>query len=384
MDPLLTNGIDPIQRASINIIDAESVCIAISETEKLRVQYCLPVTDGYDPTELRVFLLKRRELPEQSILEIKLDCCTEKAGHLFPLRLFETEDAGYTQTASGNPRILRFQKVAFAALCHIARAYQQESSQIEEPVSFVNYFGDDTVVLTISNEMTRVPKDFSLGNYLPNLFKYGYLKHEPPNKKNSQQELNVPFENINEIRTLTLKRVSPEIPNLNFVNNIFVELLPNAWSPITSFFLCYQVIETCIEKIRLENCDNFISNLETSKNDAVMTRKALNDYQRESSEKERIKQLFKVFLSAGTINSFNEGKNLLRRLGLNEPELVEDYAILYALRNYFFHAFPVVQANCTEDQLKAVSWECLSLTLEVLFRFKLPSAEVESKEPASK
>lgn len=376
MAPLLINGIEPVPRSSINSIDEESVCIAISDTEKLKVRYCLPITiDGYDPIDLRVFLLKKKDLPEQSILEIKLDSYAEKAGHLFPLQLFETEDVGYTKTAD-IPRILRFQKVALAAFCHIARAYLQESRQQlnEEPVSFVNYFGDDTVVLTISNDMNRVPKDFDLHNYLPNLFKYGYLKHAPSGEKINQQELNVPFENVSH-GMLTLKRISPEIPNLNFVKNIFIELLPTAWSPITSIFLCYQVIETCIEKIRLENCDVFIAKLEVSKNDAVMTRKALNDYQRESSERERIKQLFTVFLSASTINSFSEGKNLLKRLGLDDSELVEDYVILYTLRNYFFHAFPVVQTHCTENQLKTISWEFLLLTLEILVRFKLPSTE---------
>src|SRR5574340_370295 len=376
MIPLLTNGIAPVPRASISSDDSETVSIVFSDTEKLCIRYCLPKTDGYDPNELRVFLLKRMNLPEQSILEIKLDDCTEKAGHLFPLQLFETEDVGYTQIASDNPRTLRFQKVALAAFCHVARAYQLAPKQQvdKEPISLIKHFGDDTVVLTISNDKNRVPEDFDLDNYLPNLFKYGYFKYESSGEKDGQHELKVPFENVSQMTLLTLKRISPEIPNVSFVKSIFIELLPTAWSPITSIFLCYQVIETCIEKIRLENCDEFIASLEASKNDAVMMRTAMNDYQRESSEKERIKQLFVAFLSANTTNSFSEGKSLLKRLGLDESELVEDYVILYALRNYFFHAFPVVQDHCTEDQLKMISWEFLLLTLEVLFRFNLPSA----------
>jgi len=375
MIPLLTNGIAPVPPLSINSEGSESACITFSETEKLSIRYCLPKENAYDPNQLRVFLLKKKDLPEQSILEIKLDNYTDKAGHLFPLQLFETEDAGYTKTPSDDPRILRFQKAAFAAFCHIARAYQMTPKQQEEkePISLVKHFGDDTVVLTISNDKKRVPEDFELDNYLPNLFKYGYFKYESPREKTWQNGLDVPFENIDKTTLLTLKRISPEIPNINFVKNIFIELLSTAWSPITSFFLCYQVIETCIEKIRLENCDEFICNLNASKNDAVMMRKAMNDYQRESSEKERIKRLFTVFLSVHTINSLIEGKNLLKRLGVDDSELVEDYEVLYTLRNYFFHAFPVVQENCIANELQLISWEFLLLTLEVLFRFKPPT-----------
>lgn len=374
MIPLLTNGMAPVPRSSISSDDPESVCITFSDTEKQVVRYCLPKDDGYDPNELRVFLLKKRNLPEQSILEIKLDGCTEKAGHLFPLQLFETEDVDYTQPATEDPRILRFQKVAFAALCHFAKAYQLASKQDveDEQISLVKHFGEDVVVLTISNDKNRVPADFELEDYLPSLFKYGYFKHEMPNEKAGQRDLNAPFEDISKITTLKLKRISPEMPNANFVKNIFIELLPVAWSPITSFFLCYQVIEICIEKIRLESCDAFISSLEASKKDAVMTRSAINIYQSEASEKERIKRLFAEFLAPTTQNSFNEGKDLLKRLGQTDPKLIEDYVVLYALRNYFFHAFPVVQDNCTEEQLRIISWEFLSLTLEILFRFKLP------------
>lgn len=374
MNPLITNGMRPVPLSSIKSEDLNSVSVALSETEKLAIKYCLPASDGYDPNELRVFLLEKQNLPEQTILEIKLDSFDEKAGHIFPLRLFETEDATYTQIAKDTPRILRFQKVALAALCHFAKVNQLALLQEEQndPVSLVKYFGEDAVVLTISNDPNRAPENFELDDYLPSLFKYGYFKYEMPTEKAGLRVLDAPFEDVTPITTLTLKKISSEIPNASFVKKIFVDLLPAAWSPITSFFLCYQVIEICIERIRLEHCDAFISNLETAKKDAVMTRTAINEYQGEASEKDRIKRLFTTYISPCTNSSFNEGKNLLKRLGQPDSKLVEDCAVLYSLRNYYFHAFPVVQDNCSNEQLKMISWELLVLTLEILFRFKLP------------
>lgn len=377
MSLLITNGKRPVPLSSIIGEDSNSVAVSISDTEKLSIKYCLPTSDGYDPDELRVFLLEKKNLPEQSILEIRLDNFEEKAGHIFPLRLFETEDISYTKTATDNPRILRFQKVALAALCHFAKAYEVallQDSQTE-PVSLVKYFGEDAVVLTISTSPNRVPNNFDLDDYFPNLFKFGYFKYEMPSAKAGLRILDAPFEDISRIQTLKLKKISADIPNASFVKKIFRELLPAAWSPITSFFLCYQVIEICIERIRLNHCDVFISSLEAAKNDAVKTRTAINDYQGDASEKERIKRLFTAYISPVTNNSFNEGKSLLKRLGQADSKLVEDCAVLYALRNYFFHAFPVVQDNCSNEQLRMISWEFLLLTLEILSRFELPHSE---------
>ena len=334
--------------------------------------YSLPTEEGYDPVELRVFLLKKYELPEQKFVEIRLDGCAQKSGHIFPLRLYETENTDFIQESTV-PRFRRLQKVAIAAFCHIARAYLLKNTDDEidhNPISLLNYFGDDTVVLTISNDTTRTPSDFDLSNYLPSLFKYGFLKH------NDQGICDAPFESIGEETSLTLRRIGAEIPNLMFFKSIFTDLLPISWSPITSFFLCYQVIESCIEEIRLNNCNEFIAKLEAAKHDAVKTRSTLTEYSGESSEKERIKKLFQNFLSQKPEAHLTEGRSLLVRLGEDSSKLVDDYVILYSLRNYFFHAFPLVQSNCNEEQLRVISWECLLLTLEILCHFKSRSTAI--------
>lgn len=375
MSELLINGIQPAELNSIQRVDSDVVSLKLSEAQTLSIRYRLPI-DGFNPNEVRVYLLEKQDLPEDSVLEIYLDNFTKTAGHVFPLRLFETEVSSYTQKPEANPSILRLQKAATAALCHFAKvdysAFNLEGK--DEPLSLVKLFGEDTVILTISNCPARTPPDFKLTKYLPWLYQYGFLYKNPKSPGREFDRVQFPlFESIAGKANLKLKKISADIPNPSFVESIFRELLPKDWSPITSFFLCYQVIELCIEEVRRNNCEDFISSLELTKNDPIQNRSVINEYQRDSGEKERIKKIFSTYLNAPSLsNVLIEGKGLLDRLGIEEKYRKENEVALYVLRNYFFHAFPLVQKSCTFEQLQSISWELFLLTLEILTCFKLP------------
>lgn len=377
MEQLLSDAISPADPNLIVVTapGAGVVSVNLSGTPTEFI-YQLPFPKKlYDPKAARVFLLEKADALENSVYEVFLDARSNSAGYIFPIRLLESRESDFVQNAKDSSftpeQIDRFRNAALTTFCHLSRkvGIMGTSSNVE-PISLSDIFGEDTIALMLTKDTSRVPEDFALFRYLPSLFQYGYLHkaERSPNFSSTPAGNKPPFNDCMS-KTIRLRGISADYPNFDFVKDVFCETFPRYWSPITSFFLCYQFIEICIEEIRRKNGNQFVQDISSSILDNVKSENVIRDYQRNSNEKQRVKKLFSDHLLNSNVNGILiEGRALLSELG--SPEASESESI-YTLRNYYFHAYRLVREKCNDNiRLRTISWEVFLLTLEILTCFK--------------
>lgn len=387
MGALLNNGEKPIDASNLNVTYSGEALIYEGESQYF-FKYLVPLPEQlFDAGKAEVFLLEHTNLPENNIYELRFDGNRQSGAHLIPLSLLESSESDVAQNNYhfySEDQINRIKAAAFISVCHFIRKLILDQKLSEDKLNvFTEIFGENTAVLIVTKEPDRVNQPFELISYLPSFFQYGFLYKSDIYADSVDEKLNnYNIFNLPGTKTVSIRKVSDDFKNLKFLNEIFCKTFPKHWSPIISFFLCYQIIEVLIEEIRQLNNEKFLSDLSSSIEDRVKSEGVIRDYQRDTSEKARIKKLIGNHLPNTSINQEEELPTCLSFLtAVNQKE---DHVAdnIYTVRNYFFHAFSVVtEKTQNTENLKNISWEIFLVTLKILLNYsKVASANTREVE----
>ncbi|MFD0912083.1 hypothetical protein [Methylophilus luteus] len=388
MGSLLNNGEKPIDVGNLknsNFVDT----LIYEDQSQYSFKYSIPLPGRFfDAGMADVFLLEHTNLPENTIYELRFDGSKQPGGHLMPLSLLESSESDVAKDnyhVYSEEQINRIKAAAFVSVQHFIRKLILDKKLSDEKLNvFTEIFGENTAVLIVTKDADRVQQPFELLRYLPSFFEFGFLYKSDIYANSVNERINdYNIFTLPDTKSVSIRKVSDDFKNLNFLNEVFCKTFPKHWSPIISFFLCYQIIEVLIEEIRKLNNVTFLNDLSSSIEDRVKSEGVIRDYQRVTSEKARIKKLIGDHLPNTSINQVDELPTCLSFLSAVNQK--EDHVAdnIYTVRNYFFHAFSVVteQTQNTENLTK-ISWEIFLVTLKILLNYhSAPPTNFISLEP---
>ncbi len=190
---------------------------------KLYIDYVLNPYDEYNPNEFSVILFRHDSIAENHIFEVYEKEINERIGWIFPIQSLQSKEHDYSK----NIYFLKYAFVAFQKLLSNDCDFPFDPPECtkDERLKLDNLYGEDCVVLVLSNEQIKKITSFNIDYYLPYLYGKGYYKITNNNFKRQSyyyQETDY-FKDID--KRLNIKRISRQLENYEFLILLFSDLL---------------------------------------------------------------------------------------------------------------------------------------------------------------
>jgi hypothetical protein len=326
------------------ISDDEVIRCKFSEDHSLVIDLNCPLKldSRFNPNRFETVLLRKKNLVENDIFQVIKKPNDDRLGWCFPIQALCSIEHSF----SDDENFLRF---AYIAVRHILENLEQDYSETpdisgSENLYFSDFFPDDTAIWVTSLGADHEPKNFELVDWIPSLFGYGYA-HVIGSERQA-----IVHEGINpEGGNLNLFSVSSDVQNLNFINNVFSNLLPYEKNPLLIFFYQYQIIELFIGQVFEDEQTFLIQKLIAAAQDSIETKKVLKKISDLTSEAKRIKLLFNDYVDYGLDRNplLVACNNYLVSMGHDAETLMQES--LYLVRNRIFHRYLDIPSG--NDQL---------------------------------
>ena len=307
-----------------------------SSGTKVYIDYVLTAYNDYKPEDYSLFIFKSWILnSENNIFQAYEKDINERIGWMFPIQSLVSNEHKYV----GNSHFLKYAYVAFLILLINREQYETFTPYLQTTDSYrlTEFYGDDIIILVLSNTQIQKLDNFHIDNYLTSLYSYSYYYCQPiDNFKEINSRAN--FQSPGDTR-LILQRNSSYLQGEVYLHRLFKSLLKTEEHPLVRFYLLYQVIELIIEIIFEKSFSDIINNFQNNTDKNIYELK--ESIASISSEKERISKLIatleKHFDGNTKTNLLLYCNDLL--VAFNSEKKDSLALALYAVRSLIVHKF---------------------------------------------
>ncbi|AFW94613.1 MAG: hypothetical protein LW814_08220 [Anabaena sp. CoA2_C59] len=307
-----------------------------SSGTKVYIDYVLTAYNDYKPEDYSLFIFKSWILnSENNIFQAYEKDINERVGWMFPIQSLVSNEHKYVS----NSHFLKYAYVAFLKLLINREQYETFTPYLQTIDSYrlTEFYGDDIIILVLSNTQIQKLDNFHIDNYLTSLYSYSYYYCQPiDNFKEINSRAN--FQSPGDTR-LILQRNSSYLQGEVYLHRLFKSLLKTEEHPLVRFYLLYQVIELIIEIIFEKSFSDIINNFQNNTDKNIYELK--ESIASISSEKERISKLIatleKHFDGNTKTNLLLYCNDLL--VAFNSEKKDSLALALYAVRSLIVHKF---------------------------------------------
>lgn len=315
------------------------------------------------PSNYELFFLKSKYASSQiNISKIYLPNQKETCGLLFPItRLDDSEDNINPELSDKNKRYFNMYKYASYQIL-LKNFYT--NGIINRNLEHISDLYDDLFVLIFDKKYL---KNFCIINYLPCLYKNGFLYYEDffndfklknPILKKDEKFYNFPH-------NMHFDKTFSDISNNKFLKKLYTKDLQSVNNYLAIFILMYQVIEMYISEIQKFMSYDIINSY-TKGNIHFNTFK--NDISRINTEENRI---FRIFQNIDTKNFQNLCKQYINSIFKNLSHDSNSHEFIYAFRNNIVHNYhSLINTEISEKEV-----------IEIIEEFEIIVSELIIKKP---
>lgn len=276
-----------IEGVKFNIDDSQFNLVGNLENDKsieieIDIDYELEIDSKYNVEDYEVHIIKGSMDNENDIFQVfhKSDSSERdiRMGWIFPIQSLMSKE----HSQHDNPHFLPYAYIAYEILLRNKNGIQNEVPIYQDGYEYNlnDFYNENSIVLVLCKANISKVADYNIDDYLPYLYKYGYVFNQNPNR---------PFISPNRKGEIKLKRMSPYLRNEGFIVELFKTLLGTEGGPLVRFYLLYQVIELLIDKVFNNEFKSLVSDLDEGKNSLFTSKDKLTDM---ANEKSRIRKLF--------------------------------------------------------------------------------------------
>lgn len=211
------------------------------------------------------------------------------------------------------------------------------SLQQKESYRLTEFYGNDIIILILSNSEIQKIDNFHINNYLISLYSYSYYYCQP-NEDLKKIKIRANVESPSG-KKLIIQKISQYLEGEEYLHRLFTRLLKTEENALVRFYLLYQVIELIIQIIFDHSVLDLIEDFKINSNkDTYELKESILSI---SSEKQRISKLISTLQGTlekdSKINLLEYCNDLLiASNGEKNPDLA---SALYAVRNLIVHKF---------------------------------------------
>ena len=309
------------------------ICSPDNEPSSRIHLYCpLKLDNQYNPSNFTSALFRKKNIAENDVFTVFDAVDDSRLGRCFPIQALCSIDHSYANEDN-------FLKFSFIAVYHLIEnlnicTWRIPIVQDSDTLSFSDFVSDDAAILIISLGTPGSRKEFNHKDWLPSLFKYGFI---PVNDKYNQEIFYCGTNTGN--NSLKIQKISKDIKNTKFILNTIENILPYENNCLLRFFYLYQIIELFIYQVYEEEYPSYIKSLVDNAGDTIKAKDLISKISELATEKKRINLLVNDFVFAGLeraalINSCNAYLTLIGR-----EECPDVQQAIYRVRNILFHQF---------------------------------------------
>jgi len=342
------------------------------------------VPDGYSA---EVFLFKNTFFAQKDIIELKISELEENNGRIgYFFRLDALFELGILPL---NKHVYPFAYLGLKQMFSVNSTLQTKTPELNSTEFSINdFFDEDTIVLVACTQWIDKIPDFSINNYLAQLYLNGFIAFNSANSIDVFNKSSLIRENYNEIKknvrrdgvfTFKISILDKLISGENFISHLYQRLLQKKGDSIARFITLYQIIEILISKIlHLKVNSKICSNLST------LTSLQLKDFLRDiQTEKFRISALLNEYakpspaietaLREKIIDFFTH----LKDPNYSDPEAIGELKltdVFYDFRNKLVHNYrlfhePEIDQSVTNEKMLEINDLSEVLVSEILSKF---------------
>jgi len=311
--------------------------------------------------------LKNRSLVESNIFQVYDAAKDLRIGWVFPIQALLSAEHDEAE----NPHFLNYASAATAALLAPSRDVFSERLDMLQSgeLSLLDFYSEDAAVLTLSNQACSQIPDFDVADYLPGLFKFGFVSpisrgHPLSNQTRTGQMLRELHARIN------LRKISPKLRSDQFLSALFTGDTDLSGHRLATFLILYQAFELLIERVFQAERQTFINKATGIGNSVYDAKTALNDLRDVISEESRLRKL-----TSPTYLDPPPNWAALQAaccLFLDEFRIKTETGVagfLYPVRNMVVHQFRSMTPNALA-MLDAINDELLILLPDIVASYK--------------
>jgi len=340
-----------------NFIEEENRFQIISRSGRNIVEYSptLILDSEYNPDKFEAVFLnnKREDCSENSIFQVMVEN-NIRIGWIFQIQALLSKEHDY----ANDKYFLKYAYVASYILLN--KIASRDKNKLQDEINICDYYDTELNVLVLDKENCSKIGNFSLDDYIVDLFKFGYSINGVGNLLSNIERPN---------KKRVLHKQSAELNKIAYIKILFNDILSQEQESFARFHTLYQIVELLIAIIFDNDFKGFVSALNCDTENLFDKRDELSSM---TSEKGRIKKLFNQYVKIevakeNTLN--NVCKELLEK---NNRELASSYYDnLYAVRCLLVHR--LYSLDKTSDEcLKAINIAFLDVIIEILLTFRTP------------
>lgn len=360
------------EREDIPIVSykPDTGCFSLKSGEttdlEIEVSYRLDCKTDYSTSDYLVFMFACKEPGENEIFQVYEKENDNRIGWIFPIQALQSKEHSFAD----NEHFLKYAFVAFHLLCKGETNAFRKIPNYEDNRSYSidEFYAEDSIILCLSKKKIDNFEKFSIDDYLPSLFKWGYYLQV----KRNPDQICISAEKQEEVRRkLKVGPISSSLKGNRFVKSLLSEVLPYEDVPLLAFFYLYQIVELLIEKVLIHEQRRKIDELIDNKDKPFELIEIVEKMKGSFSEKSRLISLF---------NNYLDSPPYLEDLKQACNEFLEKYKrksgtdfwnYLYNVRNLLFHQYRNVEQADTNELREIVKY----------FRIVIPDLLMSCKIP---
>jgi len=374
--PLDSEKLYPLDKVTISKKEkTESYFILESSAEKnisLSVRVPLKIRDKFTTQQFECLAFNSPTLhKEQDIFQISVnDSKVGRIGWIFPIQSLASNKHSFAD----NEYFLNYAYIAYFKLLLgevLIEDQVIETMSFEQELSIDDIYDSQLVIMTLSNEKTKLIADFSIDDFLPALYLHNYFYYTGTEAfaKVGQNDDDIPLVKIN------LAPVSSDLKSEIYLKSLFKTHLIQNNHPLVQFHLLYQIVELLIN--RVYDCE--IRRILKATIDRVKTPHEMLDETNEiASENWRIKRLVEQYIPKKKYppNSLTDASNDLLQFFNNRKDSLAD--AFYQVRNTVVHNYrTVAKIDPNLTVLSNINTEFVRFLVDVLENYVEPENSFE-------
>jgi len=348
---------DEDEFSCFEFIKEENLFRIISRSRKNILQYnpILELDSEYNPDNFEIVFLNntRDDCTENNIFQIYVEN-NVRIGWIFQIQALLSQEHDYA-----NDKF--FLKYAYVASYLLLNQIESRNRiNLQEDINICDYYDIELNVLVLDKDNCMKISDFSLNDYIVDLFKSGYSINgngnllsyiDRPNKK------------------IVLHRQSSELNKITYITVLFKNILSQEQELFARFHTLYQIVEIIISIIFDNDFIKFVGALNCDTENLFDMRDKLSNM---ASEKARIEKLFNQYVKVSTVSANVLNDVCGKLLENNKKERNQKYYNnLYAVRCLLVHRLYSLDETSNET-LKEINAAFLDVIVEILLTFKTP------------
>ena len=284
----------------------------------------------------------------------------ESVGWMFPISILDTD------TIDPQGKLLDYVFISFQILLKRIEDFDVNNDE----GNLFDIYDEEAIVLILNKRY--LPDNFDVEQYRFSLYKMGFSIGE-------KKPFEIPFYQYEQTSHINLRAaITPvnELPNAEYIKQIFSSDLIETNNPIHRFIILYQIIEILMDALSeqdiITNINKYI-NREIGKNDLMHVIRDAVD------ESDNIQKIFKNIASehSNVRSSFiSSVSTLYKEVGYDDGR--SDIAsVVYSLRNQLFHSYRRYIGN--KELLYKVIQGFEKVILDVLINYQFQKVEIANE-----